>query len=59
MMGDEQIVWFFDEPTIGFCPECERTAIYIEGEGFVCPICRTRELSLFLWDKESPHPEGG
>ena len=54
-MGDEQIVYYFDGPTIGFCPDCERTAIY--RDGLVCPKCRTRELSIFVWDKESKHPE--
>ena len=54
-MCDAQIVWFFDEPTIGYCPSCEVAAIY--KDGLVCPKCRTRELSLFVWDKESKHPE--
>ncbi|GAH38975.1 unnamed protein product [marine sediment metagenome] len=51
----EQIIYYFDSiPTIGFCPKCEVTAIYMDG--LVCPKCRNRELSIFIWDGESKHP---
>lgn len=52
-----QIVWFFEKPTIGYCPKCETTAIYMMGEGPVCPKCGTTKLSIFEWDGESRHPE--
>lgn len=56
-MSGKQIVYFFDEtPTIGFCPKCEETAVY-GAEGLACPKCRTRELSIFVWDGKSAHPE--
>ncbi len=56
--GNKQIVWYFDQqPTIGFCKECDEVAIY--HDGLICPKCRTKDLSIFVWDKESPHPEGG
>jgi len=56
-MMAKQIVWYFDQiPTIGFCKECDEVAIY--HDGLICPKCRTKELSIFVWDKESPHPEG-
>lgn len=51
-----QIVWFFDRPTIGYCPKCEKVAIY--KDGLKCPKCKTTELSIFEWDGESKHPEG-
>ena len=50
-----QIVWFFDKPTIGYCPRCEVVAIY--RDGLVCPKCGTHEVSLFEWDGDSKHPE--
>lgn len=57
-MMAKQIVYYFDQiPTIGFCKECDEVAIY--HDGLICPKCRTKELSIFVWDKESPHPEGG
>lgn len=52
-----QIVYFFDgKPTIGYCPRCEVTAIYMEEKGLICPVCESRNLSHFLWDKVSNHP---
>ena len=33
---EHQIVWFFDEPIICVCPECERT-YHFDVEK--CPIC--------------------
>lgn len=54
---DRQIVYFFDEiPTIGFCSKCEETAVYGAEVGLACPKCRTRELSIFVWDGKSTHP---
>ena len=50
-------VWFFDQPTIGFCPEHNCAAEYSAHEGLRCPVCRTTELSIFVWDKESKYPE--
>ena len=56
MSKDKQIVYYFvDAPTIGYCPKCEETAIYMDG--LVCPKCRTRELSIFVWDGKSARPE--
>jgi len=48
-------VYFFEKPTIGYCPECDIIATY--RDGLICPKCRTKELSLFTWDEDSKYPE--
>jgi Zn finger protein HypA/HybF involved in hydrogenase expression len=50
-------VYFFDKPTIGYCPECDEIAIYIESKGLICPKCKSKDLSLFVWDENSKYPE--
>jgi len=51
-----QIVWFFEKPTIGYCPKCDEIAEYHTGR-LKCPECGTQELSLFEWDENSKYPE--
>lgn len=53
----QQIVWFFDQPTIGYCPDCKEIAIY--HGGLVCPKCGKRNLAIFHWDPSSLDPEDG
>ncbi len=52
-----QIVNYFRVPTIGFCPFCIVIGDYQPGKGMICPSCRRDDLSLFTWDRESPHPQ--
>lgn len=52
-----QIVYYFEMPTIGYCPNCEAIACWHSRKGLFCPKCRTEELSYFTWDKESRYPE--
>ena len=52
-----QIVLYFDEPTIGYCPDCDVLAVYRNDKGLVCPKCHTTEISVFTWDGNSRHPE--
>jgi len=52
-----QIVWYFDEPTIGYCPECDCLAAWDSVHGLHCPKCRTTRLALFKWDTNSNPPE--
>lgn len=52
-----QKVWYFDKkPTIGYCTDCEETAIWTEGLGLHCPKCRTTDVSVFEWDGVSKAP---
>jgi len=48
-------VYYFDEPTIGYCPECYEAAIYTDK--LRCPKDAKHELSIFTWDGNSKHPE--
>jgi len=50
-------IYYFDKPTIGYCPNCDELAIYIENKGLICPKCKTRDLSIFEWDESSRNPE--
>ena len=51
------MVWFFDKPTIGYCPKCDKIATWSRGEGLHCPKCKTTDVSIFEWDENSPYPE--
>ena len=48
-------VYYFEEPTVGYCRECGEAAIYTDM--LRCPNNKEHELTLFVWDGESPHPE--
>ena len=50
-------VYFFDEPTIGYCKECELIATWDEELGLYCPGCESTKISIFEWDGESEYPE--
>jgi tRNA(Ile2) C34 agmatinyltransferase TiaS len=50
-------VYYFDRPTIGFCKQCECSAVYRGGGGLKCPDCGTTKLSIFVWDEKSEYPE--
>ena len=52
-----QIVYYFDEPTIGYCPDCDVIAAWNNVKGLFCPKCLTTELSEFTWNGNSRHPE--
>lgn len=52
-----QTVWYFELPTIGYCPECDRIAEWDSVRGLHCPECKTQEVSLFTWNGEDPYPE--
>ena len=44
------VVWFFDKPTIAVCVKCNRFAIYDENKGLICPKCGSNEhLAYFEW----------
>ncbi len=40
-------IWYFDKPTIAICKKCDEFAIYLEGEGLVCPKCKNKNLLVF------------
>jgi len=48
-------VYYFEEPTIGYCRKCEVTAVYMDG--LQCPKCGSKDITLFVWDGSSTHPE--
>jgi len=50
-------VWYFEKPTIGFCQECNCAAEWSTIVGLRCPVCKTTNISIFVWDGESPYPE--
>lgn len=50
-------VYYFDEPTIGYCGECGSIAVYHGSYGLVCPENKDHVISLFTWDESSRHPE--
>ena len=50
-------VYFFDKPTIGYCPECRELAYWHPVKGLHCPQCKTINLSIFEWDEVSRYPE--
>jgi len=52
-----QKVWFFEKPTIGYCPECDEIATWDDERGLHCPSCGTKDLSIFVWNGESRPPE--
>ena len=52
-----QIVYYFEEPIIGYCPDCDVIAMWTSDKGLVCPKCHTQKLSVFKWDETSRHPE--
>lgn len=63
-LGMTQKVWFFgdkdkgeDQPTIGYCPDCDEIATWNNDKGLLCPICGTTELSIFHHDGASKYPE--
>jgi len=56
-MSDKQIVYFFDNPTIGYCKKCNETAIYRTEKRLVCPKCKTAKISVFVYDGTGPYPE--
>ena len=53
----EVAVYYFEKPTIGYCPDCGVSAVYLGGNGLVCPKNTKHKLSLFVHDEESRHPE--
>ena len=52
-------IWYFEEPVIGVCPDCGELADYHMTKGLHCPKCGRTDLSIFKWDPNTPHPEGG
>ena len=52
-----QIVYYFDKPTIGYCPDCDCLAVYRSGVGMLCPNNKEHTLSYFEWNENSRHPE--
>ena len=46
-MGATEHIYYFEKPTIGICEKCDCFAIYLEGEGLICPKCKTKELLIF------------
>lgn len=50
-------IYFFEEPTIGYCPDCEKEAVYSIGKGLYCPNCKTQDLSIFIYDKNTKYLE--
>lgn len=57
--GDRQVVWFFDEPFIFFCPKCNTTdMVYDNDKGIRCGSCGVDvdSLSEFKWTGEGPDP---
>jgi len=52
-----EILFFDDDPTIGYCQNCKAIAVYF-STGLTCPVCKDMDhLSIFVWDKESEYPE--
>ena len=51
-----EILFFDDDPTIGYCQNCKAAAVYV-STGLTCPMCKDTDLSIFVWDKESKYPE--
>ena len=54
--GEMQIVYYFEKPTIGYCPECDCLAVYRRNK-LICPNDKVHELSFFVWDESSEPPE--
>ena len=52
-----QIVWYFEKPTIGFCPDCQVIAFWTQDKGLYCPNCQTQKISEFSWEEGTRHPE--
>jgi hypothetical protein len=52
-----QIVWYFDKPTIGYCKECDCTAIYDDEHGLSCPTDTEHDISVFEYNGDGPFPE--
>jgi Zn finger protein HypA/HybF involved in hydrogenase expression len=50
-------VYYFEKPTIGYCNECERAAIWNDTKGLFCPACGTINISIFEYNGEGPPPE--
>lgn len=50
-------VYFFEKPTIAFCPECNRWALWTSGRGLYCPVNKDHKLSVFLHNENSRWPE--
>jgi hypothetical protein len=57
VLHEPQKVWYFDNPTIGYCPKCDCIALWDNVRGLHCPRCKAKKLSLFIWDKKSEPPE--
>ena len=52
-------VHYFEQPTIGYCPECGKAAVWDNVRGLYCPKCKAgkSQLAIFVWDKHSRYPE--
>lgn len=56
---ENQIVYYFDgKATIGYCPECGVTAVFTYLRGFICPVDKNHEISIFEWNRTSAYPGG-
>uniref|UniRef100_A0A6M3X4U6 Uncharacterized protein n=1 Tax=viral metagenome TaxID=1070528 RepID=A0A6M3X4U6_9ZZZZ len=52
-----QLVYFFEDPTIGYCKDCDCLAVWDSEQGLHCPKCKSQDISLFIHDPDSPYPE--
>jgi len=52
-----QKVWFFEKPTIGYCPDCDELAVWDSERGLHCPKCKSTEVSIFEWTGNGKYPE--
>jgi hypothetical protein len=53
-----QTVYFFEKPTIFYCPECDKVDVsYTSRSEVQCCHCNSKDLSEFVWDDNSRHPE--
>lgn len=49
-------IFWFDKPTIAYCPDCDCDAVCQSMRGLRCPECGTDNLCIFEWDGESRDP---
>ncbi|GAG73929.1 unnamed protein product [marine sediment metagenome] len=57
MNVEMQKVWFFEKPTIGYCPDCDELAVWDSERGLHCPKCKSTEVSIFEWMGNGKYPE--
>lgn len=50
-------IFYFDEPIVAYCPECDEEAGYSNDEGLRCRKCGTDKLSIFKHDSSTKYPE--